>query len=203
LILVLKGILAGIILAVFVGPSFFYLVRVGVNKGFKAATIFASGIFASDATLVILMYLGFKDILNNEVFQKGFALVAGALILAMGIKWTFGKTRVKQIKKMGISSLPALFIKGFALNFLNPFTILLWITVLATVGLSNADGKDYLTFFLAALLTIFTMDILKAWYANVLGNILNEKLLGNINRILGIIFIVMSIRFLWFFYEHI
>lgn len=199
--IVLKGILAGLILSVFVGPSFFYLVRVGVNKGFKSAAVFAAGIFLSDATMVLLMYLGFRDILDEPPFQRGFSLVAGSLIMALGIKWTFKKVNVHKVKKMAFASLPALFVKGFGINFLNPFTILLWITVLASVGLSSDDGKDYLLFFTAALLTIFGMDVLKAWYANALGKWLTERYLQYINRLLGIVFILLSFRFLWFFYS--
>lgn len=199
--LTIKGIIAGLTLAVFVGPSFFYLVRVGVNRGFTSAASFAAGIFLSDATLVALMYFGFKDILNNALFQRGFSLVAGILILALGIKWSFGSTKMKKVKKLGLGSMPALFLKGFAINFLNPFTILLWIAVLATVGLSGSDSKEYLQFFVAALLTIFAMDILKAWYANVLGKWLTDKYLQIINRVVGVVFLALSLKLLWFFYQ--
>ena len=52
--IIAEGIALGLFLALFIGPSFFYLIQVGITKGFKSAAFFALGIALSDLALLIL-----------------------------------------------------------------------------------------------------------------------------------------------------
>ena len=53
-----EGILAGLILSVFVGPMFFSMLQLGVEHGFKAAFALALGQWISDIFYIFLAFWG-------------------------------------------------------------------------------------------------------------------------------------------------
>jgi threonine/homoserine/homoserine lactone efflux protein len=206
ILLLLKGFLVGLILMLFVGPSFFYLIRIGITQGFAHAASFAFGVILSDLFLLLIIIRGLSGYFESVYFQMIFSLIAGLLILTIGV--------LSLVKKMGIPQKDQIdkpikrhertwfVVKGFGINILNPFTALVWITVIGTVEIKWAfTSQEYPVFIGGVLLTVFSLDVLKAYLANYLGKLINEKTLRNVNRILGIVFLVLGFRLLYHFYQ--
>lgn len=201
--IVLQGILVGLILMLFTGPSFFYLLKVSIERGFSRASGFALGIILSDLFIVIMVYQGFSKLFKHLLFQEIFSLVAGVVILGLGIYTLLSPQ--KQGADIALSKAriaPYKYIlKGFAFNVINPFTFIVWVTVLGGASLKyNYQGSDFLTFFGAIMGTVLLTDILKAYGANQIGKLLNPRMLARVARILGVIFIALGLRLLFYFY---
>lgn len=203
--LIFKGVFVGFILMLFVGPSFFYLIRVGITYGFRSAAGFALGIIISDLLFLVLIIRGLSDYFDNLLFQQVFSLCAGIMILLIGIY-----SLVKKInlhidtleEKSAKKDIFGYFIKGLLINSLNPFTFMVWLAVIGSVELKwNLNSSEYPIFVGSLLITVFCLDVLKAYGANYLGRIINAKTLSAVNRILGGIFIFLGCRLLYHFYK--
>ncbi|WP_044237517.1 LysE family translocator [Flexithrix dorotheae] len=200
---IVEGFLLAGFLMFFVGPSFFYLISVGIEHGFKKGVSFALGIILSDLLLIVIIYNGLSFLFENLLFQEIFSLLAGITIFVLGYRYLNKSAKKPSLVKVKKETAPDFIytIKGFAINLINPFTGLLWIAILGTISMEkNFEGNDYIMFFSSLALFIFIFDILKAYLANKLGQILNEKLIRRINRVLGIVFFIVSIRLFYFAY---
>nr|MBX2842194.1 LysE family translocator [Flammeovirgaceae bacterium] len=176
---------------------------VGIEQGFKKGVSFALGIIISDLLLIIIIYNGLNFLFENPLFQEIFSLIAGVTIFILGYRYLNKSAKKPSLVKVKQEAAPDFIytLKGFAINIINPFTGLLWIAILGTISMEkNFEENDYLMFFASLSLFIFVFDILKAYLANRLGKILNEKLMRKINKVLGIVFFIVSIRLFYFAY---
>jgi threonine/homoserine/homoserine lactone efflux protein len=98
-------------------------------------------------------------------------------------------------------NLPALhhlscFVKGFLVNFVNPFVFFVWIGVVTYEKGLEASGCNALYYFFGVLLGILSTDLLKVFTARQIKNLLSPLVLHNLYRGSGIILIGFGIRML-------
>ena len=199
----LDGLKYGLFLMLLIGPSFFYMIGVGIREGFFKAFGFALGIMASDLALIFLIYFGLSRFFETDWFNQFFSLTAGVVLIIIGIQYLMmsGKEAQFSTSKSGLhKSFYAYILKGIAINMINPFTIMLWIGVLGNVSLREGyEGADFYMFAGGLVLTILLMDTLKAYAANGLSRVLNERNMRRLDKFLGVAFLILSVRFLYFF----
>lgn len=200
--IVLEAFFLGLFLMLFVGPSFFYLIKVGIEKGFVPAAFFALGIILSDLLMIILIIFGFSHFFNNLLFKESFSFLAGIIILGLGI--------LSLIKPQGravtgkVKDLPnyKYCIRGFGINIVNPFSFMVWMAVLGGVSINrDFTTQQYFIFIAVLLFTVLVADLSKAFGANAIGKFMNEKVVQLVNRALGVTFIFLGIRMIFFFYK--
>ncbi len=207
---ILEGIKYGFILVIMVGPSFFYLIRVSLMKGFSYGVAFALGILLTDFFFVFAIFFGLSKLFQNIDFQIYASLIGGIVLLFTGIQYLRSskqhqaqlndnpETATLHLGWLGYT------LKGILINGLNPFTIMLWVGILASVMTQKKYAtEEFSAFAIGVLGTVITADVLKAFLANRIANILNERLLRLADRVLGIIFMLLSIRFFYFFVQHL
>lgn len=192
----------GFVLTVFIGPSFFYLIKVSLDKGFIPAVFFALGIILSDFAMIFLIFLGFSELLESRLFQEIFSFSSGIVLIALGVISLF-KQRLSSNVSPIFDSNHMLFwytLKGIVINGLNPFTFMIWIGIVGGVGVhQNYGTKELKVFFMGLLSVILCADILKAYLANRIKGLLNEKLIRRIQRVLAVIFIILGLRLILLF----
>lgn len=184
------------------GPSFFYLIKVGIERGFRKAVTFAAGIFISDILLLVLIYLGLRPLFENETFRQVFSLAAGILISIFGIVMLLRKEPTEQAIKddLGINQpLYKYVLKGMAINILNPLTVIVWVTVLGSV--SPSTRLEFSQFIGGLLGIIFVSDAAKAYLAKMIGKLMTPKAVFRLNKIMGVAFIGIGIYFISLFYQ--
>lgn len=168
------------------------LVDTSIQFGKRSGLVLASGIWASDFIIVTVLFL-FADQRQNhfsETWAKGLAVVATLLFLGIGIgkliRWK--KTEAKDASYNPRKS--NLFLKGVAVNTINPFTLIFWTTLMAgQTMIRQAEWHSLVLFFGVLLATVVSTDALKVILADKLGNILHSKHLRVLNLITGFIFI--------------
>ena len=199
---VLSGIVAGLILAFMaLGPTFFTLIKVGIQQNFTKGAFFASGIVISDLLIIILVYFGISQIYNSLIFKELFSLVGGVFVFVFGLN-SFRRHKLQDGRTLNKKSSHLQYIiEGFFLNILNPFTFGLWLVVIATVNeLRTYNIIEQMVFYAVVLLTIFCMDLLKTYIAHQTGRGLSHLVLQRIHNFIGIILILISFRLLYFFF---
>jgi threonine/homoserine/homoserine lactone efflux protein len=81
----------------------------------------------------------------------------------------------------------------------NPAILLYWLSV--TSGVISISGEidpaEVIPFFGSILITQFSVDVVKAYYANKLRYRIKEKTISNLNRIAGVLILIFAIRLLY------
>ena len=195
--ILVNGILHGMVLALFVGPSFFMLIRIGILNGFRQAGAFAVGIITSDLVILLVAYWGLSKLFRSTWFEMLFSLLAGVVVLGLGIYSL--RAQGKRYEVRATRRLPGwrYTLQGFGINIMNPFTVIVWLGVLGTVQVRYGYSEgQYSLFFMGVLGTILAADLTKAYLANQLGKVLTERVLTRVNRVLGVIFVLLGLRLL-------
>lgn len=194
---ILKGIALGLVIAIMIGPVFFFIINTSIKKGFSSAALAAIGVMLSDAFYISLAYFGSSVLLYLNEHQQTASITGGVVIAAYGIFLILREARVNasSLELPEEKSKPSVFVlKGFLLNSINPSVLLFWMVVAGTIPVKEEySHPQTFVFFLCTLITILSADFLKAWSATRLRNIVTAKFLIWMNRIAGSVLIIYGI----------
>jgi len=203
---IISGIGFGMLLAVLVGPVFFGLIQTSIHKGFRYGIFFALGVAASDITFILLTYYGFSNFFDNASFKKFMGIVGGTFMCSFGLYYLlkptettvpFESTIQKETKKINIM------LKGYIMNSLNPSVLFFWIGIVSVVSVRfDADEILIFTFFCATVATVLSLDIFKSYVANRIKVYFTNRLLNTINKVLGLILLVVGVNLLFDAFGH-
>jgi threonine/homoserine/homoserine lactone efflux protein len=201
---IVNGILFGLLLAVMLGPVFFALIQNSIVKGLRPGIYMALGITIADICYIFLMYFSVRLFRNNDTVSVLLGAIGGAIILVTGILSLLKKVHkeeeeIKAIKK----GFARQFIKGFALNGINPFVLLYWLGVMTMVTVNyKYDGAEMIAFFIALISTLLITDVSKVVLAHKLRAWITPKRINWMNKIVGVALILFSLRLFYFAFEH-
>ena len=186
---IIKGISLGIVVAIMVGPVFFFILNTSIKRGFIHAVYTAIGVMLSDAFFISLAYFGSSVILYLDRHENAAGIVGGIVIMIFGCYLIFSEAKIKG-ESLVMDENPHPFwvfiAKGFMLNSVNPSVLLFWIVVASTVPAKEQfTSSETLMFYACTLGTILGTDFLKAYLASRLKKIINHHFLIWLNRIAG------------------
>lgn len=195
--IVLNGLGFGLLLCVLIGPVFFALLQNSIEKGFWSGFFMAVGIAISDASYIVITYLGISQLVENPSFNMWLGGIGGTIMLVFGIIYI-----AKPIPQKGLKQLHAeetkwfqQILKGFALNGINPFVLIFWIGIISKVTVNfQYTTNEAVTFFAVLIATVFSVDILKAYFATKLSQIVTPQFMKIMNRVVGIALILFGLR---------
>jgi threonine/homoserine/homoserine lactone efflux protein len=193
-----EGIIIGLTMAVMLGPALFALLQTSILRGTRAGVILASGIFLSDLVVVVCSYLGAAQLLNQGKKSLVVGLIGGTILIIFGIVTFTKKVQISDsnnlIEQKRLPGPLTYLVKGFFLNFANPFVWFFWFTVM--MGISGTYGSEFSAvsaFFGGVLITIYSTDVLKVFIASRIKKYLTIKILNLVNYIVGILLVVFGI----------
>lgn len=199
---VAEAFLAGMTLSFMFGPAFFTLLQTSLEKGFRSAFWIACGIFLCDSLLVLISFLGASRLFTDPSTSKVIGIAGGIILVLIGIH-TFQKKVVINTKVEKTDNTPSSpgmsFLKGFLMNLANPGTWIFWfvtvgaITAQYTTDNGEVVGFRVFVFFLITLCTIFSMDVLKSFVANKIKRVVNERTIGVVNKVVGVVLVLFGL----------
>jgi threonine/homoserine/homoserine lactone efflux protein len=206
LAVLLKAIPIGLLLSIMPGAAFFSVIQTSISRGFRAGLFLAFGISLSDIFLVALCLFGIAGLMeNNETAQLVMGIVGGIILIVFG-GYTFlnmkSDLNPQLSKSLLLKECPngeeingenkriKYLAKGFALNVSNPFVWLLWLGI---VPYSGVVLKEQVFFLLFILITVFSMDMLKSYFAGKIKQILTPEVIFLINRIVGLVIACLGV----------
>lgn len=195
-----SGILLGLLLSILVGPVFFLLIELSLKEGFRSAVFMDIGIILSDGVCILVAYYGMAALLENPKNKLIFILVGSGILFVMGIFKLIPRKKKPESSEKVLEiqvrrSHPFwLVVKGFFYNFLNPSTIIFWITAVgAAVSLYGAERGLIALRFGTTLAVVFIIDVTKAWFAKKMRQFLSPDKMRKANMIVGAVFVIFSI----------
>ena len=194
---IINGLLFGLLLCVLIGPVFFALIQNAIEKGFFSGFFMAVGIALSDTIYILITYLGISQLVDNPSFNMWLGGVGGGIMLIFGMTYM-----LKPVPKKGIKQLHAeqtkwfqQIMKGFVLNGINPFVLIFWIGIVSKITVDfQYNINQAITFFIVLIITVFSVDILKSYFAVKLSEIVTPRFMKIMNRVVGIALVLFSLR---------
>jgi threonine/homoserine/homoserine lactone efflux protein len=193
LVILVKGVLTGLLLSVYLGPTFFTVMETVVRRGAKAAILLNVGVWLSDISCILVAYYGASELMqpiqNNIVFK----LVAGGAFLFFGLTYFLRKPD-ETIKPLGGVGVLILLVKGFAINTLNPGVLVFWFgTMIVAVTTLELHGVEIIYYFSSTIITMVTFDLLKILFSHKLRKVVTDKVMTRLFRITGVILMALGI----------
>jgi threonine/homoserine/homoserine lactone efflux protein len=200
----LEGISVGFLLSALVGPVFVTLIQSSLAYGFRYAAVLATGILVSDTIYVLITYFGIKLLSDATYFELVLGYVGGVILIGFGIS-SLVRNKVSRPNSGGVDltkiNKKSAFLKGFSINGINPFVLLFWISIASIVQVKETfDSLDIWLYYLGILGTVFCIDLLKAFIAKQLAHLVTPKMMGWLNKAVGLIMIGFGIRMLIYTY---
>lgn len=201
----LEGMSMGLLLSAIVGPVFFTLIQNSMEHGFRYAAMLAFGILLSDTIYVILTFFGIKFLADTTYFQLVLGYVGGAILVGFGISSLLKRQMTRP--NTGGFEIPAkrrrtAFAKGFGVNGVNPFVLLFWISIASLVSLkTNWSGGQILNYYSGILMTVFSIDLVKAFMAKQLSHLMTPRLMWLLKKSVGLVMIFFGLRMIWITYS--
>lgn len=183
--LIIKALLAGLGISILVGPIFFGLIQLSIERGAKAGVIFSSGIWASDLLFVFVVQKGLGFIGNNNNFILSFGIIGSLILMGFGVGIFMSPMKREQHVEISAKNALGYFLKGVSINVFNPFVILLWVSILSVIN--NEPLTVQWTFVGIMLSVVALFDVLKALFASRIMSQLGDSKLRLFKNSAGII----------------
>lgn len=191
----INGYLIGLGTIIFIGPVFFLLLSTTFEFGVKSGLLIALGIIVSDIVYAVVCYFGFINVLkisNNNVWL---AVIGSVILILLGINYVFKKSENGEPIVYKQKNYLSLFVKGFLVNFVNPFVLLVWIGFV-NYSMKFTNGG---IFIVGILFGILTTDVLKVFASKRIKQFLSPTKLKMVYRIIGVVLILFGLRMIFSF----
>jgi len=189
-----QGLLIGLGLTILMGPIFFTLIYGSADKGLGFGLKIGAGIWVSD----ILFISGFGLIYASPIFTNALddyfpylKIFGSFFFILFGIIVMMKKSSSPNKKKVFESGYSA-FLAGFSVNTFNPFTLVFWTGLYASVQPITFEKLYYVPLIATLLLTIIIGDALKIFFANRILRDLTEKRMKILRIIAGLAIIIFG-----------
>lgn len=196
---IVSGIGLGFVLSFLTGPVFFALIKTSIEKGFYAGVSLAGGVLFSDIFYVGISLYGTSYIALENAYRMQIGIAGSSILFIIGLYYLFKKVKVNYEQASSKRKNTGYFIKGFLMCIFNPAILLYWLSVTSSVISISGEIKssEIIPFFGSILITQFSLDVLKAYYANKLRYRIKERNIARLNRIAGVLILIFAVRLIY------
>jgi threonine/homoserine/homoserine lactone efflux protein len=196
---IVSGIGLGFVLSFLTGPVFFALIKTSIEKGFYTGVSLAGGVLVSDIFYVGISLYGTSYIALENAYRMQIGIAGSSILFIIGLYYLFKKVKVNYEQASSKRKNTGYFIKGFLMCIFNPAILLYWLSVTSSVISISGEIKssEIIPFFGSILITQFSLDVLKAYYANKLRYRIKERNIARLNRIAGVLILIFAVRLIY------
>ncbi len=196
---IVSGIGLGFVLSFLTGPVFFALIKTSIEKGFSAGVSLAGGVVVSDVFYVGISLYGTSFIALENAYRVPIGIAGSTILFVIGLYYLFKKVKVNYEQTSSKRKNTGYFIKGFLMCIFNPAILLYWLSVTSSIISISGEIKssEIVPFFGSILITQFSLDVLKAYYANKLRYRIKEKNIAQLNRVAGVLILIFAARLIY------
>ncbi|KKR84691.1 MAG: Lysine exporter protein (LYSE/YGGA) [Candidatus Uhrbacteria bacterium GW2011_GWF2_41_16] len=147
--IILKGLTTGLILQLAIGPVFFFIVNLTLQKTFLDGFVAVCAVTLVDYFYITLAVSGIGEILENKKAKKPLGIIGSFVLIIFGFMMlkavilNFNMTRSISLS----SDLMSSFFSTFILTISNPMTIVFFTGIFSAKAMENNYSKKELHFF--------------------------------------------------------
>ncbi len=149
-----KGLTTGLILQIAVGPVFFYLINIALQRTLIDGLFGVLAVTIVDYLYILLAITGVGKLLEKEKIKKILGAISSIVLILFGIYMAISIANSFQMNVTMIDhsrNLYASFISAFFLTISSPLTIVFWTSVFAARSIEYSfTKKELLVFGLSA-----------------------------------------------------
>jgi len=146
----LKGLTTGLILQIAIGPIFFYLVNITLQKTLMDGLFAVFAVTIVDYLYILLAIAGVGKILEKEKTKEILGLVSSVILILFGLYMAISTANMINTDLTMISQSQTIFtsfISAFILTISSPLTIVFWTGVFAAKSIEYSFTKKQLLVF--------------------------------------------------------
>jgi len=186
--------------ALYPGPLFFVTISHGIKSGTKSGLLFSIAHSLVEFTLVMLLALGLLSVANEPAAMLVVGVAGGVALIVFGAMQIRGSFSYKpEETKTGQEATRNLFLIGLALTGLNPYFIVWWLTIGATlifISLEFAGLAGVVFMYVCHVWVDYAWLILVAALAKRGAKILRFKWYRVLMAVFGVFLIYFGFSFL-------
>lgn len=154
----IKGLATGLVLQVAVGPVFFYIVNIVIQRTLMDGFFAILAAALADYCYIILSIIGLAKLLENKRMKRILGFVSSLVLILFGFYIIIGALKVIQIDTYTIQhsqDITGSFISTFILTISNPLTIIFWTSIFTARSIEySLSRKELVVFGFAAGLAV-------------------------------------------------
>jgi len=182
------------------GPLFFVTISHGIKSGTKSGILFSIAHSLIEFTLVMLLALGLLSVANEPAAMLIVGVAGGVALIVFGAMQIRGSFSYKpEETKTGQEATRNLFLIGLALTGLNPYFIVWWLTIGATlifISLEFAGLAGVVFMYVCHVWVDYAWLILVSALAKRGAKILQFKWYRILMAVFGVVLIYFGFSFL-------
>ncbi|HFK1682979.1 TPA: LysE family translocator [Bacillus tropicus] len=193
-------LLTGVLLNLIPGADTMYIVGRSISQGRKAGVYSVFGIITGSLVHTLLVAFGLSIILTKSVVLFNVIKVIGAIYLVyLGIKMILDKTNIAFQAPSNKLNIRKIYLQGLLTSLTNPKVSLFFIAFLPQFIDTKASGPIP---FIILGITFTVTGLLWCLFVAYFSSYVTKKLRGNqkvgmiLNKVTGLIFIVMGLKLL-------
>ena len=190
----LNGFLTGLILQIAIGPVFFYILNLSLQRTVTDGLFAVLAVTIVDYIFIALAVLGVGKLLEKHRIKFILGIISSLVLILFGAIMILSINRSSGISNPNVlveSNYTASFISAFLLTISSPLTIVFWTSLFAAKAIENGYAQMELVFFgatagLATLLFLgASVTLLSIFRASI-----PLTLLGVLNSAVGSLLII-------------
>jgi threonine/homoserine/homoserine lactone efflux protein len=193
----LNGISTGLLLQIAIGPIFFYILNISIQRTLVDGLLAVLAVVLVDYFYIILAIVGVGKLLEMKNFKVIFGLFSALVLTVFGLIMIFSSNKnvtMNITNSKFTSDYLSSFLSTFLLTISSPLTIVFWTSLFATKAIENNYSKNQLTVFgfSAGLATLIFLGVCVI-ILSLLKTSTSLNLVQNLNIIVGVLLIVYAI----------
>ncbi|MTI60263.1 MAG: hypothetical protein FH762_09860 [Firmicutes bacterium] len=150
---ILRGLTTGLILQIAIGPVFFFLVNIALQKSLVDGLFAVFAVTIVDYLYIVLSIVGIGKLLEKEKVKKILGFISSVVLIGFGFYMAVSVLDSVDINMTiyHASNVYQSFISAFILTISSPLTILFWTSVFAARSVEySLTKKELIAFGLSA-----------------------------------------------------
>ena len=148
--IMLKGFLTGLILQIAIGPVFFFILNISLQKTLIDGLFAISAVTLADYIFIALAVLGVGKLLEKPKIKHALGIISSLVLILFGIIMILSINQSNQVSSPNNlieSNYISSFISAFILTISSPLTIVFWTSLFATKAIEKGYAQKQLIFF--------------------------------------------------------
>jgi len=145
----INGLLTGLVLQLAIGPIFFFIVNLALQRTWVDGMVGAFAVTLADYVYIMLAIFGVGKLLEKKKVKKVFGMISSLVLVIFGlfmVKAVMGEMEMIELKS-GVSNLFSSFISVFVLTISSPLTIVFWTSIFTAKAVEhNYSKKSFFIF---------------------------------------------------------